>query len=358
VGRALAPAGVAYVSFNVLPGWYERLAARDWLRFCPDAADAAGALRWLRDQASPELSSYRAQLARVAERLDETDRAYAVHEYRADEHHPQLVSELLTEAAEAGLGYLGDALPANTALELLPEAVGTRARQLDPAGAQQLIDFVRNTAFRRALFVRSDEADARRWCWPARLDPAAIDSLRMASRLRATAGSASAGSETFEAGDLRVQVGHPAARRALHRLAERAPRSISFDELAQGADEVARAALREELFDLWLATDALALHTTEPPVAGADAAAPRACPVARWHALHGGSITNRWHHEVRLPDRAVVFLLGLLDGMHDTADLRRALREGFAPIGVSDEELGALVRAALDRLASAALLVP
>ena len=32
IAGALAPSGVAYVSFNVLPGWYERMAARDWLR--------------------------------------------------------------------------------------------------------------------------------------------------------------------------------------------------------------------------------------------------------------------------------------------------------------------------------------
>jgi cyclopropane fatty-acyl-phospholipid synthase-like methyltransferase len=33
MARWLSPDGVGYVSFNVLPGWYERLAARDWLRF-------------------------------------------------------------------------------------------------------------------------------------------------------------------------------------------------------------------------------------------------------------------------------------------------------------------------------------
>jgi SAM-dependent methyltransferase len=53
----LSPNGVGYVSFNVLPGWYERLAVRDWLRFSVSQGhdSAAASLRWLHDAVSPEL---------------------------------------------------------------------------------------------------------------------------------------------------------------------------------------------------------------------------------------------------------------------------------------------------------------
>jgi hypothetical protein len=359
VARALAPAGVAYVSFNVLPGWYERSAARDWLRFSPPpAGEAAAAVRWLRDQASPELASYRAQLARVAERLDETGDAYAAHEYLAGEHHPQLVADFLEEASAVGLRYLGDAVAASTAFELLPDAVAERAGSLDALQAQQTVDFVRNTAFRRTLLVRADEADARGWRWPMRLDPTALDSMRVASRLRAVADSASSDQETFSDGAMRVQVADAGARRALRDLAASAPRSIPFDDLARGQDPTSRASLRGELFDLWLATGAIDLHTFEPPLAGADAERPRACPVARWHAVHGGTLTNRWHHEVRLPDRALVVLLGCLDGSRDAAAARQALRDAFPQADVTDDQLDGVVRAGLERLASVALLVP
>jgi SAM-dependent methyltransferase len=365
--RALAPGGVAYVSFNVLPGWYERLAARDWLRF--DGAgrargadtDAAASLRWLRDQVSPELAAYRVQLAQVARRLDETDPAYAAHEYRATEHHPQAVCDFLGEAAEAGLEYLGDAIPGETALELLPEAVRARAHGLEAAGAQQLVDFARNTAFRRTLLVGRDDARARGWSWPERLDGRALESLRVSSRLRPAPGPAAlagAGPETFETEGLRVQVVHAATCRVLRDLAARAPRSIAFDDLAQGEAPESRAALRDEVFDLWLATGAVDLHTFEPAVGDASAHRPRACPVARWHAVHGGAITNLRHQEVRLPERALVSLLGCLDGASDAAQLAHRLREALAPAALTDAELEALVRAGLDRLASAALLVP
>jgi SAM-dependent methyltransferase len=359
IARALAPGGVAYVSFNVLPGWYERAAARDWLRFSPPpAGEAAAAVRWLRDQASLELASYRAQLARVAERLDQTSAAYAAHEYLAEEHHPQHIADFLAEASAVGLRYLGDAVAENTAFELVPEAVAERARSLDLPRAQQMVDFVRNTAFRRTLLVRADEAGARGWRWPSRLDATALESMRVASRLRAVADSAPSEQETFTDGELRVQVADAGARRALRDLAACAPRSMPFDDLARAHDPASRASLRDELFDLWLATGAIDLHTFEPALAGAGDERPRACPVARWHALHGGTLTNRWHQEVRLPDRALVVLLGSLDGTRDAAGLRQALRDAFGPAQVTDVELDGVVRVGLERLASAALLVP
>jgi hypothetical protein len=154
-----------------------------------------------------------------------------------------------------------------------------------------------------------------------------------------------------------VQVVHPATCRVLRELAARAPRSIAFDDLAQGEARGSRAALRDELFDLWLATGAVDLHTFEPAVGDASAPRPRACSVARWHALHGGAITNLRHHEVRLPERALVSLLGCLDGASDVAQLAHRLREALAPAALTDAELEVLVRAGLDRLAAAALLV-
>ena len=98
----LAPGGVAYVSFNTLPGWYEKLAARDWMRFFADEeAGARGELDWLAAQVSPEQSAYRHCLEQVRARLGETEAAYLVHEYLSEEHHPEHVGTFLGEAEAA-----------------------------------------------------------------------------------------------------------------------------------------------------------------------------------------------------------------------------------------------------------------
>jgi SAM-dependent methyltransferase len=345
VARALAPGGVAYVSLNVLPGWYDRMAARDWLRAHRDE-DARASLAWLRDHVSPELGDVRRRLDTVARRLAETDAAYAAHEYRADEHHPQLVREHLGEAREAGLAYLGDAIPAETASELLPDEVRARVRSLDVASGQELIDFVTNTAFRRSLFVRADEAERRGWHRAPELSAQAVDGLRVASRLRPHGAPApSAAAERFDAGDVSVQVSDGPARRALRLLADVAPRSLPFAELAASVRPDDPAALRTELFDLWLATNALDLHVHEPPLALASTPRPLACPVARWHAMHGGPLTNRWHQEVRLDDPPLRAVLATLDGTRTVAEIARGVR-CTEPVA----------RAAVEALASAALL--
>jgi SAM-dependent methyltransferase len=346
VAGGLAPGGIAYVSFNVLPGWYERMAARDWLRF-DGGDDAPASMRWLRERVSPENDDYRRRLDAVAARVSETDLAYVTHEYRADEHHPQLVGALLAEAADAGLAYLGDAIPGETALELLDDEVRARARGLDAAETQQLVDFVRNTAFRRALFVRADEAAARGWRWSPELNVEALEGLRLASRLRphaeATPGAAT---ERFDAADVSVQVDDRAARRALRELAGVAPRSLPFAELGRRVEAKDAGALRRELFDLWLATGALDLHAHEAAFTVTPGECPLACPVARWHALQGGAVTNRWHQEVRLEQPTLRRVLGLLDGSRRVEDIAVAA-------GCPTE----VARASVEALAESALVV-
>jgi ubiquinone/menaquinone biosynthesis C-methylase UbiE len=344
--EALAPGGIAYISFNVLPGWYERLAARDWWRF-DRGEDAPRSLAWLRDHVSREQADYRRRLEAVAGRVSETDVAYFTHEYLSDEHHPQLVGALLAEAAAAGLVYLNDAIPGETALELLDDEVRARASGMDAAGAQQLVDFVRNTAFRRALFVRADEAAARGWQASPELRPESIDGLRIASRLRPSAEPPpGAPVETFDAGQVSVQVEDAATRRALRELARVAPRSLPFLELAHGADANDAAALRRELFDLWLATGGVDLHVHEPIFTLTPGERPLACPAARWHAEHGGPITNRWHHEVRFDDAPLRRVLALLDGSRTVGDIAAAA-------GCSSS----VARASVAALAAAALIV-
>jgi SAM-dependent methyltransferase len=370
IARSLAPGGVAYVSFNVLPGWYERLGARDWLRFAssalgipPDAAPRS--LQWLSDQASPERADYRRRLREIAGRLEETDPAYARHEYLAKEQSPLLVQSFLNEVSAAGLAYLGDAIPATTALELLPEEVQEQAGALGEAETEQLVDFVRCTAFRRALLVRADEARTRAWRLPRRLDGDGLRSLFIASRLRPCEANADARPfETFEDGVQTVQVSNGVLRRALHELASHAPAALSFGALAARATEGCAPppsgmldSLAAELLDLWLATSAIDLLAAPPALSAVAGDRPVACPLARWQAMHGGIITNRLHQEVQMPDAIVRWVLARLDGTRAQRDLAREARSLAGAGDATDAELAQLVAACVDRLVACALVV-
>jgi SAM-dependent methyltransferase len=358
ISRALAPGGVAYLSFNVLPGWYDQLAARDWLREFSDPSPVAS-LTWLRDAISAERPDHRRRIDAVVRRLETTDPAYARHEYLADEHHPLLVRSLLSEASDAGLRYLGDAIPSATSLELLAAEVAERAKGLDDASSQQLIDLVQCTAFRRALFVREQDARARTWTRPRWLRADALDGLRIKSRLRSHAPpNEAAASERFDAPDgSAVMQTTPGTRAALHRLARRAPGSLAFDDLVRTTGSL-REALRRDLLELWLASGAIDLVTRDVRVAGpADVGASlRASPLARWHAAHGGAITNAWHEEVRLDDPVLRTVLTLLDGRRSLDDVTRDLRAAGPTATLAPGECARLVDASVRSLAAVALL--
>ena len=366
IARALAEGGVACVSFNVLPGWYDRLAARDWLRFAASSLgqpveEAAASLRWLEACLSPDQVDARRRLEAVARRLEETGAAYALHEYLAEEHHPLLVGAFLAEAGASGLSYLGDAIPSSTALELLDGDARGRARALAPIAREQLVDFVRGTAFRRALLVRTDAAKS--WRATPDLDPDALRRLHLASRLRSRGPADPAPrQESFEEGGLVVQVSDAAARRALHELGRVAPLSLRFEELARrslpsGAPEESLHALASELFDLWLATGAIDLQDHEPAVTSVAGDRPVACALARAQARRGGAVTNRLHQAVLVPDAIVGWVLERLDGTRTRAKLAEEARALDANRATTDAELQLLVDAAIGRLAACALIV-
>jgi SAM-dependent methyltransferase len=322
IGRWLSPGGVAYVSFNALPGWYDRLAARDWLRFSAGedpGASAVASLSWLRDAVSPELDGYRGDLGRALSRLRETSPAYAAHEYLEGENHPQRVADFLAEAGEAGLSYLGDAIPGTVAVETLPPEARTAVDRLDVVRAQQTIDFVRCTAFRRALLVRSDTTLARGWRWPRALEPGAVASLRVASRLRPEGG----GLFTGPSGSVRI--GSPLVARALARLADAVPRALPFADLAEGANDRDRGELASEILELCLATDGVDLHDHDPPLAATLSERPRGCPLARFQVARDEPVTNRWHQEVRLIEPVVRATLARADGTRSVAALAAAM---------------------------------
>jgi Predicted methyltransferase regulatory domain len=258
-----------------------------------------------------------------------------------------LVTDLLEEAEGAGLVYLGDAIPASVALETLPESAARRASALPVRGAQQMVDFVRCTAFRRALFVRKDKSLARGWSFPTKLDMDKIRSLRVASRLRP------AGPACFEGPNASVQATSSLSQAALLELYEHAPQALTFDVLLERANRRLGRPLVEgavdlavETRDLWLAIDGIDLHDFAPPFDLTVTDKPKACPLARFLARTRQRITNRWHQEVVLREPVVHDVLAQADGSRSVAELARIVS--------ADEEL---VRASLVVLAKSALLV-
>ena len=139
------------------------------------------------------------------------------------------------------------------------------------------------------------------------------------------------------------------------------PQAVPFEELCGRVARVLSAPLadvrqivRKELYDLWLATGGIDLHAYAPRIVTTASERPEASALARWHAVHGGTLTNLWHQEVVLAEEIVRVVLGLADGTRTLEMIAREVRDARA---LSETEALDVARASVDLLARAALLI-
>jgi len=191
---ALSDRGVAYISYNALPGGHPRQALREMLAYHVDAIEppdqrmtaARGFLRLLAaaSEADGELAK---TLGPEARRLAEHVDGLFFHETLAQVNHPLYFHEFVAEAAAHGLQYLTEAEFSETQLGALPEQLQQALLTIsDPLRREQYLDFLKERMFRQTLLVH-DAIAVDRTPQPQRLAALAVSApLRWApARTRA-----------------------------------------------------------------------------------------------------------------------------------------------------------------------------
>lgn len=377
-GRQLRPGGIAYVSFNVLPGWRMRGALRDFLRprvdaFSSPAAQAQQALALLRAMlpAWNARTTHEARLlAGEAEHLLKVSASYLYHEYLTAINEPCLFGDFVAAAQAAGLRYVAD----TDLTAMLPDAAGAAAIAaiVTPGGTddrvqrEQLLDYVAVRKFRRALLTRAETTVAD---WP---QAQAIRDLAFHADLTCDE-ELDFGSDTPQRFVLRdgggdsVLIAHPLAKAAAMVLASACPSRIDFTELlaeaqalvsqygtAQWAEDVAGF---EAAWIELLAQQAMQPATTTRTFPDRVGDKPLAHALARAQAPSGVVATAR-HGALRL-DAAGAQLLSRCDGSRDIAALAAECQGRVVAQGrqLTDESARAAVEHSLQVFLRAGLLV-
>jgi len=326
--RHLAPAGVAYVSYNTLPGWRMRGMLRDILlyhtRGLQEPAERVQAARDLLANLEPALAGLDAYSARYlryeAEHLLQAHPSYLFHEYLESVNEPMLFTEFMARAGRHGLQYLCEAdLQSMFASTLGDAAVTLIERFEDVVEQEQYIDFLRNRNFRQTLLCRADQA-LERDITLDRLDGLALFSNLSPPKKVDLRRNKEA---PFRSPDgTRYPASHPLTKAALTRLAEAYPDALPFDRVAAEAQRLVSAvdapafldqldALRGELFSLY-ANQAIGLHPQARRVFHAIPEQPRATALARAQA-DGDHLATAWHATLRI-DNFARLLVSYLDG--------------------------------------------
>jgi SAM-dependent methyltransferase len=339
---ALAPAGVAYISYNALPGAHLRRFAWDLLRFHSRAAPSPAArieetrelARLIRDHEweGEASAALRAEMKSVLERSP----LALYHDDLAKINDPLYLLDFVAQAGRAGLQYLGDAQPQRDDVRACP------VRADDWLEARQYGDYFAARRFRETLLCRGGVAIDRR---------PSLDRLRelyAASRARPLEPQAD-GQQKFELPHAAaVTTNHAPARRLLRRLAELWPQSARLADLLPGDADATLAEIVTRLFE----AEAIELRTSPPRLAGEISETPAVSRLVRAQVAAGGQmVTSQRHQSIHLEDGPGRTLVSLLDGRRRRAELLAQV----APEG--GEEASRRLEAALQGLYRLSLLV-
>ena len=314
---ALSPGGLAYISYNVLPGSHLRRYVWDLLKFHTRRAASSR----LRIEKAHELARLiaalpvddpgRAAIRKEMENLLERGAEAIFHDDLAETNDPVYLMDFIGHAARHGLQYLGDAEPVRDDVRDLPLPAD------DWFEARQYGDFLACRKFRESILCRQQIPLHRT------LSLDRFQALAAASRVK-PAEPQPDGARKFELSQGRsLTTNHPLVKDVLCFLASRWPGSVPVSGLPLGGyppDDAADMLMR------LLGAEAIELWQQPPRVATAIAERPVASPLARAQLSSGLTmVTNQRHQSIDLPDESGRTLISLLDGTRDREALAAAM---------------------------------
>ena len=357
---ALSERGIAYVSYNVLPGGRVSGALRDMLVFHTAGLDdpeerieqARALLRLLIAGWSDE-HEFGAIMRRQGERLLERSDETLFHDELAVINQPVYFHEFMSHAARCGLQYLAEADFFEMQTGVLPEPLSSELLRVDDViRREQYLDFVKGRMFRQTLLCRAElEVDRSP-------QPLVVEDLAISSPTQATGGSDSKGRVTFQGPTgATLTTDHPLVTRALERVGCAWPGATWVrDLIPEDATEEDRVAVCGALLRSY-AANLVQLHAMPPPLTTSVSERPEASPLARHQARSGQLVTNLRHTSVRLEDDLGRRLVVLLDGTRDRAQLLHELRTFLRETGQEvPDPLDAGLERSLEGIARLALL--
>ena len=313
IARALAPAGVGYVSYQTQPGGGLagglRAAMLASLGPAPDATRTEEMLHALAAAFATQPGPYAVLMRELLAAMCATPTATLLHADLASVNDPVAFLDVAAHAARKGLRFFAEAQFSSMPYDHLPAAARAPLAAFagEPLQAQQLLDLLGNRRLRNSLLVRADAPPA------AEPDAASIRDCALAihmfppdGRIDLAPGAAVrlAGRHGFA-----MDVVKPAQKAFFAALCEAAPARLAFDAALRRAGELlAAAGLAETPDPAQLAAGMLKLFTADQldlALAGTGewlrtAPHPEPTPLMRHQARHGLPVANRWHENVDL----------------------------------------------------------
>ena len=353
--QALVPTGIAYVSYNALPGCHLRRLMWDMLRHhtrdIADPRERITAARELLDCLESDVAGSKlyGEVIRNEARdlLRRTETSVLFHDDLADINQPFSIIDFATRASDAGLRYVAEAdyhemsdsgLEDDARQRLAVRAGGDRLQR------EQYLDYLKGRRFRQTLLgqVESPMKEAA--------EPAMARGMHLVGHLGADPGEGGAVDLTqgiavgFRTGDgALLTTDHPVIKAALSMVGNAFPAALTFDDVLASAREAcdSRAPLEEDATALAHACASafglglIVLHVDPPAFASEAGARPRVNALARIQLDVGADlVTSLRPSMIRIDGGLGLELIRLLDGTRDRDALLHDLADRMAALSV------------------------
>jgi len=345
----LQPNGIAYLSYNIYPGWHIDHTLREMMLYGTrhmiepqeKFEQAQALLKFFRDTIKHKYDSYSLWLKKELQHISKLDKNYFFHEYLEEDNNPVFFHEFIEHANRHSLQYLTDATTIFTSVDdFFPETLA-----VDLIAKEQYFDLLRNNPFRTTLLCHQHIAINRN------IEANKISNFYIAAPLKPATSVASEQLqhdtlEKFEniAGESVLSVASPLLKAVCLCLGEVWPQNLSFDSLMERVSKLLRMAgekpqkelgapdsyqtmlsaedineVKTTLLEFYL-KKIVELSVYPPQFTLTISEYPVASPVARLQSQQSKKVTNL-RYEIFSLDFATRNVLKHLDGTHNRAAL-------------------------------------
>lgn len=359
--EALAPTGIAYASYNALPGCHIRRMMWETMKFHTREVDDPGEkierardlLAWLEHDVLPSKQVY-AEVVRHEARdlLNRTDTSVLFHDDMAAINQPLLFSTFMEHAGRHGMAYLAEA----DYFEMNDKALDSaeaRERLASVSGGdlllkEQYLDFLKGRRFRQTLLCHAYTPVQREPAMAAAMQMDVVGQMR-ADLAEGTALDLAAGvAVRFSNLDgAALAIDHPVAKAALALIDDAFPAPLAASDLlasarvraASDASADDDAAVLAHTLTTGFQMGLLTLYCDAPRFATQPGEHPRTSALARLQLDAGADLlTSLRPSMVRLDSRLALELVFLLDGSRDRDKILRDLAKRMATLPIPGDD--------------------
>ncbi len=369
----LASDGVAFISYNVLPGWRMLQTLRDAFHVAlpktaegTDRVKEAAKLLGFLSEASAAKTGYHQALKSIKDKFPKFSAAYVAHEYLEETNDPCLFSDFATRATQYGLGFLAESELQSMIVDQHGTAVAIEIRRRangDPIATEQLLDLVSGRTFRQTLLVhqkRTDEINRD-------LEPDRLDGLHLEAEIGMRIENEGDEAKVTLVDGQAFWIKSQAMCVALQKFIAKLPSTSAIESLLPEGSEASdvKRGFRNLMMAGVVAPTIRPVFVINPAPLN-----PKATRIARADAADHAAFTTNPKHEAIALEPATWFLLHHMDGTRTQSelitDLAAEVRDGRITLYEDGKEVSSIEKAVsfveqhavhlIDGLAKAGLL--